>query len=80
MKVGDLVRIAECVALDGGIPLFPCKCAMCDNNSTRVGLVVGRVKDPDFLDLGLQYIALFDIGEVILDRSPAVTVISKTRT
>ena len=59
VKVGDLIRMDDCVALDGGSLIFPCGCPLCVNNSSRVGLVVAETEHSDNWSL------LFDFGEIV---------------
>ena len=60
MKVGDLVRVADCEQIEGVID-FDCVWFFCNGNSTRMGIVITesrRVK---------KWIVMFDCGEWSLD-------------
>ena len=59
VKVGDLIRMDDCTAIDGGSLIFPCGCPLCANNSSRIGLVVAETEHSDNWSL------LFDFGEIV---------------
>ena len=59
VRVGDLVRMDDCTAIDGGALIFPCGCPLCANNSSRVGLVVSETEYSD------NWSMLFDFGEIV---------------
>ncbi len=59
VKVGDLIRMDDCTAIDGGSLIFPCGCPLCENNSSRVGLVMAETEHKNNWSL------LFDFGEIV---------------
>ena len=59
VKVGDLVRMDDCVALDGGSLLFPCGCPLCAHKSSRIGLVLQETEHKG------NWSMLFDFGEIV---------------
>ncbi len=59
VKVGDLIRMDDCTAIDGGSLIFPCGCPLCANNSSRVGLVVAETEYDN------NWSMLFDFGEIV---------------
>ena len=60
MKVGDLIKVPPCTNAKGNPPYHPCGCIFCDNNSTRVGIVISNTSrayiNPGHLEVK------FDIG------------------
>ena len=62
MKVGDLIKIKECLTITGNKPIKKCGCFLCLQNSNRVGVVlsesvVAKVIDAPFWEV------LFDVGQ-----------------
>jgi len=59
VKIGDLVRMDDCLALDGGPLIFPCGCPMCACKSSRIGLVLSETEHKN------NWSMLFDFGEIV---------------
>ena len=81
MKVGDLIRIRECLTITGNKPIKKCGCFLCAQNSSRVGLVMSKNIVPRTLDVPFWEV-LFDVGSWNLHQSDIdggeVEVISET--
>ena len=59
MKVGDLVRVTDCVHEGDN----PCGCLFCGEESNRIGIVLARYRAPkDDLALHRLWTVMFDIG------------------
>ena len=61
MKVGDLIRVKECLTITGNKPIKDCGCFLCSQNSSRVGLVLFENILPKTLD-ATCWSVLFDVG------------------
>ena len=81
MKVGDLIRVKECLTITGNKPIKDCGCLLCSQNSSRVGLVMSKNIVPKTLDVPFWEV-LFDVGSWNLHQSDIdggeVEVISET--
>ena len=62
MKVGDLIKINECLTITGNKPIKKCGCFLCSQNSSRIGLVVSESIIPKTLDVPCWEV-LFDVGQ-----------------
>jgi hypothetical protein len=62
VKVGDLIKIKECLTITGNKPIKKCGCFLCSQNSSRVGLVTSESIVPKTLDV-LFWEVLFDAGQ-----------------
>lgn len=62
MKVGDLIKIRECLTITGNKPIKKCGCFLCSQNSSRVGLVTSEKIVPS-KNINLPYWeVIFDVG------------------
>ena len=68
MKVGDLIRIKECLTITGNKPIQKCGCFLCSQDSSRVGLVMSRKIVPKTLD-AIFWEVLFDVGQWSIHQS-----------
>ena len=59
MKIGDLVKVANCAPQDLNLD-FPCECFFCCGNSNRIGMVLGPAPRN-------SWVVMFDCGEWRLD-------------
>jgi len=60
LKVGDLVKIPECLAACGKPPTKKCGCFHCAQNSNRIGVIItSKLEAPDYP----HCVAVFDVGE-----------------
>ena len=62
MKVGDLIKIKECLTITGNKPIKKCGCFLCAQNSSRVGLVTSESIVPKTLDVSFWEV-IFDVGQ-----------------
>ena len=62
MKVGDLIRVKECLTITGNKPIKDCGCLLCSQNSSRVGLVITKSIVPKTYD-DPSWEVLFDVGQ-----------------
>ena len=62
MKVGDLIRVKECLTITGNKPIKDCGCFLCSQNSSRVGLVITKSIVPKTYDVP-SWEVLFDVGQ-----------------
>ena len=62
MKVGDLIKIRECLTITGNKPIKKCGCFLCSQNSNRVGLVMSKKVVQKTLDVPFWEV-LFDVGQ-----------------
>ena len=61
MKVGDLIRVKECLTITGNKPIQDCGCFLCSQNSNRIGLVLSENIVKKTRDTA-QWEVLFDVG------------------
>ena len=82
MKVGDLIRLKECLTITGNKPIQDCGCFLCSQNSNRVGLVISKKIIPKTFDAVLWEV-LFDVGQTNIYQSDVdegdVEVINESR-
>ena len=62
MKVGDLIRVKECLTITGNKPIKDCGCFLCSQNSSRVGLVTSEKIVKKTLDVPYWEV-LLDVGQ-----------------
>jgi len=62
MKVGDLIRIKECLTITGNKPIQKCGCFLCSQDSNRIGLVISENILPKTLD-ATYWEVLFEVGQ-----------------
>ena len=62
MKVGDLIRVKECLTITGNKPIKDCGCFLCSQNSSRVGLVITKSIVPKTYDVP-SWEVIFDVGQ-----------------
>ena len=62
MKVGDLIRVKECLTITGNKPIKSCGCFLCSQSSSRIGLVTSEKIVPKTLD-AVFWEVLFDVGQ-----------------
>ena len=68
MKVGDLIKIKECLTITGNKPIKKCGCFLCSQNSNRTGLVMSKSIVPGTLDVPFWEV-LFDVGQWSIHQS-----------
>ncbi len=82
MKVGDLIRLKECLTITGNKPIQDCGCFLCSQNSNRIGLVISKKIIPKAFDAVLWEV-LFDVGQTNIYQSDVdegdVEVINESR-
>jgi len=82
MKVGDLIRVKECLTITGNKPIKDCGCFLCSQNSNRVGLVTSKSIVPKTYDAPFWGV-LFDVGQWNMYQSDIdegdVEIISESR-
>ena len=62
MKVGDLIKINECLTITGKKPIKKCGCFLCGYGSNRTGLVMSEKIVQKTLDVPYWEV-LFDAGQ-----------------
>ena len=62
MKIGDLIRIKECLTITGNKPIKDCGCFVCAGGSNRIGLVTNEKIVAKTLDVPYWEV-LLDIGQ-----------------
>lgn len=65
MKVGDLIKINECLTITGNKPIKKCSCFLCSQNSNRIGLVLSEKIVEKTINYGdvPYWEVLFDAGQ-----------------
>jgi len=61
VKVGDLIKISECLTITGNKPIKRCGCFLCSQNSNRIGLVTSEKIVQKTIDVPYWEV-LFDVG------------------
>lgn len=82
MKVGDVIKVNECMTLSGKRPIKDCGCLLCAQNSNRIGVITGKHLVKNTLDAFYWSVSL-DVGPWNLYQSDVdagdVEVISESR-